>query len=197
MLESPLRRRQISILQTTSLFVLVAAMGLLSFAASELQWPSRHANSGLTRIVNAMHEWAYPPAGFSGFYRDAFRFYRKDSAIPSSTLFIGDSNMEQYAPRVDARISTHGQSANSAIFATRGGCLPIPHFYDNAEWLCRAKMQTTFDLAADSRIDTIVFSAVWAAIAANRNPVQRFRVPLRSCWHIGVEEKTICGSANA
>lgn len=76
--------------------------------------------------------------------------------------------MEQYAPRIDALISARSQSVNSAIFATRGGCLPIPYFYNDSEWLCRAKMRTTFDLAADPRIDTIVLGAAWAAIVAKQ-----------------------------
>ena len=78
LVESPLRRGKISFFRTAILFVLVAGLGLFGFAASELLWPSRHADRGLTRIVNAMHDWAYPPIGFRGFYHDALRFYRKD-----------------------------------------------------------------------------------------------------------------------
>jgi hypothetical protein len=172
LVESPLRRGKISFFRTAILFVLVAGLGLFGFAASELLWPSRHADRGLTRIVNAMHDWAYPPIGFRGFYHDALRFYRKDSALASVTLFVGDSNMEQYAPRIDSRISQQPQSANSAIFATRGGCLPIPRFYDSAEWLCRAKMRSAFDLATDPRIDTIVLGAVWASVASRNSSAE-------------------------
>ena len=172
LVESPLRRGKISFFRTAILFVLVAGLGLFGFAASELLWPSRHADRGLTRIVNAMHDWAYPPIGFRGFYHDALRFYRKDLALASVTLFVGDSNMEQYAPRIDSRISQQPQSANSAIFATRGGCLPIPRFYDSAEWLCRAKMRSAFDLATDPRIDTIVLGAVWASVASRNSSAE-------------------------
>jgi hypothetical protein len=54
-------------------------------------------------------------------FHEAQRFYRRDSELNSVTLFVGDSNMEQYAPRVASVLSERPRSLNSVIFATRGG----------------------------------------------------------------------------
>jgi len=57
------------------------------------------------RIVAATKNRDYPAARFKPYIRISdSSFYRKAGSGPGTTLFIGDSNMEQYGPRVEAVI---------------------------------------------------------------------------------------------
>jgi len=41
-------------------------------------------------------------------------------------LFIGDSNMQQYYPRIARILADHPLNTHSAVFATRGMCALVP-----------------------------------------------------------------------
>jgi peptidoglycan/LPS O-acetylase OafA/YrhL len=164
LLERPLRPRG-SVWKTPVLALLIVICGLIGLAADLGDWPSRHTEPSLTRIINASHDWGYPPPTFHGIYRHGHRFYGRKSGLASTTLFLGDSNMEQYAPRIEALIAARPASVNSAIFATRGGCLAIPSFIEQADFLCRRTMRAAFMLAADPEVDTIVVAGGWAGLA--------------------------------
>jgi peptidoglycan/LPS O-acetylase OafA/YrhL len=173
--EKPIRRGALSKPVAAALFASVMVVGVAGFAASVFWWPPRLSNSGLTQIVNAVHDWNYPTPGFRGFHHNGLRYYRKNSSLTSVTAFVGDSNMEQYAPRIDFVIRREPQAANSALFITRGGCLPIPIVYETAEWVCRAKMQALSELAVDPSVEAMVFGAEWSVIGGQPDPRQVVR----------------------
>ena len=43
------------------------------------------------------------------------RYFRESSKLDSYTLFVGNSNMEQYAPRIDRVIKDNAGAVNGAI----------------------------------------------------------------------------------
>ena len=81
------------------------------------------------------------------------------------TLYIGDSNAQQYAPRI-LRLLTK-QSANparGALFLTSSGVPPIPRVTHPAKPWCVALMPKIHEvLNSDPRIDRVVIAARWHA----------------------------------
>lgn len=82
-------------------------------------------------------------------------------------LFIGDSNMQQYYPRIEKLFSGNVPLARGAIFATRFGCAPgivETHVSDREEALrCRQELDRALSYAADPSVDIVVIAAAWYA----------------------------------
>jgi peptidoglycan/LPS O-acetylase OafA/YrhL len=95
------------------------------------------------------------------------------NVIPSrsqrETLFVGDSHMEMYWPQVNFAIQQNPGRA-SAVFATSGGCPPLPDLNPEAPgfhcpefypyWVSLAKHRAT--------VDTVVIAAYWEAYLLRR-----------------------------
>jgi hypothetical protein len=78
------------------------------------------------------------------------------------TLFFGDSNMQQYGPRINEKLKTSTESGRGGIFLLGGGVPPLPNVTspDHGE-----PINKTADflklLNGDSRIDRVVIAARW------------------------------------
>jgi peptidoglycan/LPS O-acetylase OafA/YrhL len=87
------------------------------------------------------------------------------------TLFFGDSNMEQYEPRIAALLKNNSGDSRGAIFITCGGIPPIPGYVipDRKESL---KLFPAFQerIREDKRIDRVVIAAQWAGYFKKNNP---------------------------
>ncbi len=88
-------------------------------------------NSDLStaKVVNAINEWDYPN-GLKLKEIEQRHFY-EIGTHPKKVLFFGDSNMEQYAPRIKKLILENTSVKRSAVFLTSGGCPPMPHVYED------------------------------------------------------------------
>jgi hypothetical protein len=76
-------------------------------------------------------------------------------------LLLGDSEMEQYYPRIDWLLTNHPLQAKRIVYATHGGCPPIPFVRDNHLPWCNGLVERNIKLAEDPSIDTIVIAADW------------------------------------
>ena len=83
-------------------------------------------------------------------------------ASGAQTLFLGDSNMEQYMPRIAQLMKNHSGNGRGAIFITCGGALPI-RGYDCSIRLLARHLIPEFEerLESDPRIDRVVIAALW------------------------------------
>lgn len=77
------------------------------------------------KFSKAAGEWDYPGKLLPG-KLDGIDYFYLQSGRKSVTLFVGDSNIEQYFPRVEALIASDPNNVNGIIFKTAGGCLAIP-----------------------------------------------------------------------
>lgn len=127
---------------------------------------SRMNGDDLGKVVTATKDWDYPPASFKQHVRFAdYRFYRKQGSGPGTTLFVGDSNMEQYAPRVEY-VLDHTEGSPSAIFATKGGCtFAVPYLAQRMND-CKGKLATVDELIASEEVTAVVFAQAWHNLAA-------------------------------
>jgi Predicted acyltransferases len=82
-------------------------------------------------------------------------------------LFIGDSNMQQYYPRIEKLVFSNALLSRNAMFATKYGCAPgIVEVLIEGERLgstCRKYLDDALAYAADPSVDTVVIAASWYA----------------------------------
>jgi peptidoglycan/LPS O-acetylase OafA/YrhL len=88
------------------------ALGLLIFTGAI---DSRLRNANIAPILAASYDWQYPPVAAENHSFGELRYFRESSKLDSYTLFVGDSNMEQYAPRIDRVIKDNTSAVNGAI----------------------------------------------------------------------------------
>ena len=90
--------------------------------------------------------------------------YTIHSALPDTTLFIGDSHVAQYAPRVGELIAQSPARFNTAIFVVDGGCPPLPDVFEDARVhdKCRAIRDKGFRLLEQDSVKAVVFGAAWS-----------------------------------
>lgn len=140
----------------------VACLGLASFAH---RFHARSEAYGLDKIVRAAGEWDFPgrlkPARMPPGY-----YYEQGGASPK-VLFVGDSNMEQYYPRIDKLLTEHPDSTKGVFFLTHATCAPIPNVKEVASShrsQCDSLVDRASSLAQDPDVDTVVIAAHWYRI---------------------------------
>lgn len=159
-IESPIRRQAQAV--TLPLWLL-GAIGVFGLgAASGLIAPRQHA-ADLERIVNATTDWQFPSPDFPPILYEANRFFQQRTGRDQTTLFIGDSNVEQYAPRINAVLRANREQANSVVFATHGGCLPIPG-RQSASFACAPRLESALRYAKRPEVDTVVIGGYWPSL---------------------------------
>ena len=113
-------------------------------------------------ISIAAGEWHYP-GKLKQFQYDGRVFLRQDSNKNDVTMFIGDSNIEQYYVRADELIDSNPNNTNSIVFATGGGCLPVPNTnFDDAHKYCFGLIETAIQYAIEkTNVKNVVIGAQW------------------------------------
>lgn len=158
--EKPVRRRNRG---GTALVLsaLIAAMGLVGVLYWTGMVNNRLNGQDLDKVVAAIKDWDYPPQSFKPHTRFSdYNFYIKTGRGPGTVLFVGDSNVEQYAARVE-RVIDLAPQGQSAIFATKGGCpFTIPLLAERTRD-CRTKLATIDGLIQSGDVSTVVFVQAW------------------------------------
>ncbi len=131
------------------------------------------ANQGeLQKILDAFYDWQYPSVrverrevapGVTGFFQ---------GAAEEKVLFMGDSNIEQYYPRVDHLLTNNPSVKRSAVFITTGGCVPIAEAR-NQIFNCPAVIAAAKKYAEDPSVSTVVLGAQWMGYL-HKNGFARF-----------------------
>ena len=78
------------------------------------------------------------------------------------TLFLGDSNMQQYGSRIAKVLEHHVGDSRGAILLTAGGVIPI-NGVTNKNGRSSTDLMSKFqeEISTDSRIDRVVIAARW------------------------------------
>ncbi len=161
-LEQPMRRAASRIVPQTLGIAMacIGALGLLSYFGIV---QSRLHTESITKILAATYDWKYPPVtaqsrGFAG-----LRYFVEDSHLNSYTLFIGDSNMEQYAPKIDRVIKENPTTSNGAIFVgNQSNCLLLSEIL-REDKKCPGEMNRLKELIAHSSTRAVTIAAAWYA----------------------------------
>jgi peptidoglycan/LPS O-acetylase OafA/YrhL len=97
--------------------------------------------------------------------RGIFFFRAIPSASKKKVLYFGDSQMEQFWPRIDELIRQNPSATRTAVFLTASAFMPIPDVhYDpevkNPHFTRLANTMVSYALS-DADIDTVVIAAAW------------------------------------
>ncbi len=162
LLERPIRFGPHS---TLKVVLLCAGAGILAVGGYTMFYEKTHPRSASVQplgnnIISAINEWEYPQGlkSFSaGYGKTAYRIGGTDKI----TLFFGDSNIEQYSPRVVELFKTKHLNDRGAVFLTGGGCPPFEWKTRRDHPYCEQLVDAFLQLAADEHIDTVVVGAAW------------------------------------
>lgn len=162
LIEKPIRFGKKNWIKTAALsvaLVVVGCVGYNTFQRNGLEFRTKQFNN----IIKAVGEWAYPGKLVAVNRDGSFDYYFLQSGRPSVTLFVGDSNIEQYFPRAEALIASDPKNTNGIIFKTGGGCLAIPDQPHDVEHKhCLVLMQNALRIAKEKpEIDTVVIGSLW------------------------------------
>lgn len=141
-----------------NIFIVLFVGGLLYFNV-----PPRHQNSDLGRILQAKSDWHFPGAQLATVIDQGLRYYEGGTS-PRRTLYFGDSNMEQYAPRINYLLGSSENSANSAtVVGNQKYCKLLFYFVEGSvpPSHCSAAYQKALELMGDDSVKTIVLSGLW------------------------------------
>ena len=82
------------------------------------------------------------------------------------TLFYGDSNIQQYAPRVGSVIGNNPEFARGAVFLTTGGQFPADGVWRDDTGI-KSSHSDILKLAESPEIDRVVIGAAWGGYFVN------------------------------
>lgn len=86
---------------------------------------------------------------------------RKAGSGAHRILFFGDSNVQQYWPRVEKLLGDGSQA--TVYFATAQGCLPAPGVTEPFHPACNGFAENVERFAESEKIKTIVLAAAWGS----------------------------------
>jgi peptidoglycan/LPS O-acetylase OafA/YrhL len=112
----------------------------------------------------ASMDWDYPHSLILK-KRGDFKYYATgESGI--ETIFMGDSHLEQFSPRV---LTLLNGAVPQALFVTRGGCPPIPNVFEDKHPACRTFVDEALKIIGETKtLKTIIVGACWNCYFINQ-----------------------------
>jgi peptidoglycan/LPS O-acetylase OafA/YrhL len=143
------------------LCLLMAIVGVVGIAGTfDLILPRSHgSNAG--RFGIASQDWDFPGRASRREIVSEGLAVNVIGAGPKKVMIWGDSNAEQYGPRVEKLVGA--ANANTTVyFVTAGNCPPIRHTRISAKPGCESHAEKAFLFARDGRASTVIIAAQWA-----------------------------------
>lgn len=134
--------------------------GILALGIAGNYLSPRHQSSALTKILAAKSDWEFPGKYLNRVPDYYLKYYIEEGTI-KKTVFIGDSNMEQYTPRIDYVLKNNIGKANSAVIfgnPYQGDLLRDIFEQQNSQ---KVTVERLKKIMTDTSISTIVFAARW------------------------------------
>ncbi|HEX2790792.1 MAG TPA: acyltransferase family protein [Steroidobacteraceae bacterium] len=173
---------------------LLAGLAILALAGAALGtgWISgRLSGAAFTAWDAAVTDWHYSDGANTG-GRAEFLTRSVGGRGHRTAVFIGDSHLQQYWPRVVHVVETQADSARSAVLAVYYGCPPLPGITSVERGRdCGGFFDYGMQLAAQPGVDTVVFGAFWEkyllgeySVAHGAQPVYRAADPGRAALQL-------------
>ena len=162
--ELPVRTRRTKAAVAWAMTGAVAAAGLLGVVGLRLGPKPENAKNGVI-VEETEDDWNYPFALNFG-KLDGFQTGKVEGKAGAAVMFVGDSHAEQYYARVKALAEQNSRDFRTTIFATYGGCPPLPKVTRGpSQWSNNYACDRFFDFAmsraSEPDVDTVVFAAFW------------------------------------
>jgi peptidoglycan/LPS O-acetylase OafA/YrhL len=136
----------------------MASILLLAAACSHWQLRPRNDTEAISKFLDAVYDWDYPDGLEHRIVAGSLRrAYAYKGALSTNTLFFGDSNMEQYYPRIRHLIEQQPDKFNSAILVgnQRQRCYAVVHIFLKEADDCGSVMRDISSLALAKGTDAI------------------------------------------
>jgi peptidoglycan/LPS O-acetylase OafA/YrhL len=161
LIERPLRRspdRRVP----QGLLAAVAALGVIGLAILNGNVLSRLRNEHITQILAAGYDWEYPPVASENHSLGGIRYFRESSKLNSYTLYVGDSNMEQYAPRIDYAIkNSPAQTRGAIMLGNQEQCDLLADIISAADQCPTAMRQQLAAWLSQDSVGAVAIAAYW------------------------------------
>jgi peptidoglycan/LPS O-acetylase OafA/YrhL len=158
--QQPLNQIALKLLITSGLIALASLAILLTNGASH------RVTNYLEKISAATIDREYPEKNKKYLGQKVRALGSGDEKI----IFIGDSNIEQYYPRVKQLYQDNRINLES-IFITRGGCSPIPNIISK-NITCDNFPNKELSFLNDPNVKKVVIGALWSWYFNNNNYMQ-------------------------
>ncbi|HEY6452188.1 MAG TPA: acyltransferase family protein [Steroidobacteraceae bacterium] len=150
------------------LIVLVTVVSIFGYLGAIGRLQPRSANFGLKKLVAASAPF-FPGPDLTPLGPEWAPLLRQ-GGNGRVVLFVGDSFVEHYYPRVDRVLQTHPADTRSVVFATSGGCPPIPDVVEVHHPDCTQVLQRAIAYAKLANVDAIVIGAFWVQYFLQPDP---------------------------
>lgn len=162
-IEKPVRTGKLNSIKITIFSFLMLSVGVSGFYVFKNDGFELRALD-LLKITKAAGEWGFP-GDLLEVNDNGNRYLHQASKKPSQTIFIGDSNIEQYYPRAATLVQDDPINTNGLIFKSINSCLPIPaQIYDELHKNCTNLMSDALKIVKERpEIDKVVIGGKWSA----------------------------------
>lgn len=160
-IELPIRKlgmRCVRILLICS--IILASIALLS---TQGYISPRLNGEQFNKILSSKTDWVFPGNQFSSEYKDGLRYYHASKGI-QKTLFIGDSNLEQYSSRINFLYKNNSSGLNSSIIVgNQRNCSTLEFILRNSlvNKNCLSAYQKIVNISKDDSVKNVVIAAQW------------------------------------
>lgn len=162
-IELPVRARTDTRKLVTTLSAAMGAVALAGLAITTNLVRERIDVNGAEPYLAALNDSNFPGPSMTPVRHDGIVFQKVAGRGPGLTVFLGDSVVEQYGPRIEQSLASP-TPFNSVIFATAGGCAPIEKTIRLPQFrfpLCPKTLKAAYALANSPEVDTVVIGAAW------------------------------------
>jgi hypothetical protein len=131
------------------LCVIVAIAGLTGHLIKKKKILAYSHDERMVRVLAAKEDWGFPVK--RGLY--------EHGSGSQTILFIGDSNIQQYYPRMKTQV----RPSQKLVFVTSGSCPPIPDMRDPRPYTqdCPQVLARALELAQNPAVTTVVLGSLW------------------------------------
>ncbi len=144
-----------------ALAVLLVAVAAVGDAVADRRLRSRLTTltTSAPVLIKATSDWSYT---FTANFRKRTGFVAGEvnGGRDRAVIFIGDSYLEQYWPRVNHVVTASPLETPTVRFFTRGGCAPLRHRESRGR-LCGDFLDAALSAAAQPDVQTVVFGGFW------------------------------------
>jgi peptidoglycan/LPS O-acetylase OafA/YrhL len=171
--EQPMRRVSLTPRAVPALLAGLLACTLLGRATAADDIPGRLSKAAFSAWEAATVDWHIRGAGTVQ-QRGEFELLHLPTARASTTLFIGDSHLQQYWPRIESIVAANPHRARSVLFAAYAGCPILPGMDALRQPRdCNGFFEYATAQAWQPQVDTVVFAAFWELYLLSEYSLER------------------------
>ena len=180
------RRRPVTV---PGLCILVASLCLAGWLSGAGRVAPRAARGEFQKVWDAVADWHPFENGFVTTRLGGIEVHLLGDP-KDRVLFLGDSNVEQFGPRMSLLYAAAPDRTSPILVAVYGGCPPIPNVREKNHPDCPGFLTNALRLAGDDSVQRIVVGACWNCyFRQSRRPDERFRVLRGREWPAAVSQR--------